>query len=292
MLTVYSHSRSRPRSTIVDQSPSSSPTLPPPLPLSRHTSTLSLPSSTSRSLRATPPGCPSASPPTSPSWPSTRSPLPSSPRTLMNSSLVSRSRSSTPRTYASSPPEISTPTHDLGRASLPPLSSSLSTQGTPLRWAPPYAFSPAHGQSSERTPLIGTHSVRTAGASVMSPPNAPRLIPSAPSVLSTTPVPCTNAPAPPALEVATFRLLLAVALPHHHGAPTAKAPTLRLTGIVIPACLRPLSGVQPLPKRLFSRLVAGTRWTRPRTTTSPRPPLHLPAPSSRRSRWLLLEPEA
>ena len=145
---------------------------------------------------------------------------------------------------------------------------------------------------SEHTLPIGTRSARTAGGSAMSPPGAQLLGPSAPSVPSITPVPCTDAPTPPALEVATLRLLLAVALPPHRGAPTAAGPTLRLTGIVSPARLRPLSGVPPMPKRLFSRCPLVTRWTPPPTPMTSRPPLHPPALSSRRSRWLLQEPAA
>jgi len=87
----------------------------------------------------------------------------------------------------------------------------------------------------------------------VTPPDPALPDPSAPSLPSTTPVPCTDAQTPPALEVATLRLLLAVALPHHRGAPTAEGPTLRLTGIVSPIRHRPLLGVWPLPKRLFSR---------------------------------------
>jgi len=123
-------------------------------------------------------------------------------------------------------------------------------------------------------------------------PRCPVGGPVSPSVPSTTPVPSTDAPTPPALEVATLRLLLAVDLPHQRGAPTAEGPTLRLTGIVTPARLLPLSGVPPLPKRLFSSTPLRTRWTRlPKEMTS-RPPLHPPALSTRRSRWLLEEPEA
>jgi len=52
-----------------------------------------------------------------------------------------------------------------------------------------------------------------------------------------------------------------------------------------------LSGVQPLPTRSFSRRPLATKWTRPPTTTTSRPPLHPPAPFSRRSRRLLQGPE-
>jgi len=69
-------------------------------------------------------------------------------------------------------------------------------------------------------------------------------------------------------------------------------PTLRLTGIVSPAPLRPLSGVPPLPKRLFSRRLLVTRRTWPLTIMTSRARRHPPALSSRRSRWLLQEPEA
>jgi len=74
------------------------------------------------------------------------------------------------------------------------------------------------------TPPIGTRNARTAGDPAMSPPGAPLSTPSALFAPSTTPVPCTGAPTPPALEVATLRLLLAVVLPHRHAAPTATVP--------------------------------------------------------------------
>jgi len=292
MRTVSSPSQSRPRLTTVVQSPCSSPTLPPLPPPSLRISTLSLPSSTSRFRWASPSGCPFASPPTRPNSPSTPSPLLSSPRTLMNSSPASASQCSTPRTFVSSPPDTSTQTLHPGRACPPPPSSSQSTPGTSQQLAPPYASSPAGALSSVLTPLIDTRSARTAGSTDTSLPDAPRLILSAPSAPSTTPVPCTGAPTLRALEEATLRLLLAVVLPHHPDAPTAKAPILRLTGIVTPARLRPLSGVPPLPKRLFSRHQPVTRWTRPPTKTTSRPPLHPPALSRQRSRWLLQEPEA
>jgi len=276
----------------VGLSPHSSPTLPPPPPPSHPTSTLSLPSSTSPSQWASPPGCPSALPPTRPSSPSTPSPSPSSQRTRTNFSPASRSRSSTPKTFASSPPDTLTRTQPPGRANLPPPLSFQSTLGTSQQRVPLYASFPARERLSALTPLIGTRSVRTAGDTVTSPPDVPPSTLFAPSAPSTTPVPCTAAPTLPALEVATLRLLLAVVLPHHRDAPTAKAPTLRLTGIVTPARLRTLSGVSPLPKRLFLRRPLATRWTRLPTKMTSRPPLHPPAPSGQRSRWLLQEPEA
>jgi len=141
------------------------------------------------------------------------------------------------------------------------------------------------------TLLIGTRSVRTAGVSVTSPPDAPPPLPFAPSAPSITPVRCTDAPTPPALEMATLRLLLAVVLPRPRTAPIAVAPTLRLTGILTHVRLLPLSGVPLLLKRSFSGPPLATKCTRPPTTDSSRPPLHPPAPSSRRSRWLLREPE-
>ena len=134
---------------------------------------------------------------------------------------------------------------------------------------------------------IGTRSVRTAGDSATSPPGAPPPLLFAPSAPSTTPEQCTSATTPLALDVAALRLLLAVVLPRHRAAPIAEAPTLRLTGIVTPARLRPLSGVHPLPTRSFSRPAPATKWTRPPTTETSRRPLHPPAPSSRRFRWLL-----
>jgi len=93
----------------------------------------------------------------------------------------------------------------------------------------------------------------------MSPLGAPPPTLSVQSAPSTTPVRRTDSPTPPALEVVTLRLLLAVALPHHRGASTAVGPTLRLTGIVSPARLRRLSRVPPLPKRWFSRRPLVTR---------------------------------
>jgi len=86
-----------------------------------------------------------------------------------------------------------------------------------------------------------------------SPPDVPASTLFAPFVPLTTPVLCTDAPTLPALEVATLRLLLAVVLSHHRDVPSAKAPTLRLTGIVTPARLCPLSRVAPLPKGSFPR---------------------------------------
>jgi len=238
------------------------------------------------------PGCSSTSPPTRPNSPSTPSPSHSFLRTLRIFSPASRSPSSTPKTYVSSPPDISTRTHNQGRGSLPPPSSFPSTQGMSRRWAPRSACSPAQGRLSVHTLPIGTSCARTGGDLAMSPPDAPLPDPSALSVPSTTPVPCTNAPTPPALEVATLRLLLAVALPYHRGAPTAKGPTLRRTGVVTPDRFRHLSGVPLLPKRLFSHHPLVTKWTRPPTKMTSRLPLHPPALSSRRSRWLLQEPEA
>ena len=292
MPTVSSPSHSQPRSTIGGPSPYSSPTRPPPPPPSHPTSTLSLPSSINLSRWENLPGCPSASPPTKPSSLSTPSPWPSCTKPRTSSSRASRSRYSTPKTYASSPPGTSTPTLGPGSVKLPPPLLSLSTPGTSQRWAPLYAFSPAQERLSAPTPPIGTRSARTAGASDMSPLGAPPSTLFAPFVPSTTPVPCTDISTLPALEVATPRLLLAVALPYHLVAPTAKAPTLRLTGIVSAPRLRPLSGVPPLPKRLFSHGPLATQWTRPpKKMTSP-PLLHPPALSSQRSRWLLQEPEA
>jgi len=184
---------------------------------------------------------------------STCSPLPSSPRTQTNFFPASRSRSSTPRTFASSPPDISTLTPSPGEARLPPQLSSLSTQGTSRRWTPQYVSFHAREALSGPTTPIGTLSARTAGAMGMSPLDVPPSTRAAPFVPSTIPVPCPNVPTLPALEVGTLRLLLAVALPHHHDAPTVEAPTLRLTGIVTPVQLRPLSGVPPLPRRSFAR---------------------------------------
>jgi len=291
MRTASCPSQSLPRSMTVDLSPFSSPTLPPPpLPLP-HTSTPFPASSISRSLSASLPGCPFASPPTKLSSPSTPSLSPSSLRTQKRSSRVLRNRSSTLKTYVSCLPDTSIPTHNPGRASRPPPSLSPSTQVTCSRWAPQFDSFPVHETLNAPTLPIGTLSARTAGVSATSPPGAPPPLPFAPSAPSTTPGQCTGAPTLPALEVATLRLLLAVVLPRHHAAPIAEAPTLRLTGIVTPVQLLPLSGAHPLPTRSFSRRPLTTRWTRPPTTMTSCPPLHPPAPSSRRSRWLLQGPE-
>jgi len=275
----------------VDQSPFLSPTLPPPPRPLPHTSTPSPTSSTSRSLWASLPGCPFASPPTRLNSPSTASRSPSSVRTQKSSSRVLRNRSSTLRTYASYLPDTSIPTRNPGRASLSPPSLSPSTQGTCSRWAPPFDSFPVHEILSAPTLPIDSLSARTAGVSATSPPGAPPPLVFAPSAPSTTPEQCTGAPTLPALEVATLRLLLAVVLPRHPAAPIAEAHTQRLTGIVTPVRLRPLSDVHPLPTRSFSRRPLATRWTRPPTTMTSRPPLHPPTPSNRRSRWLLQGPE-
>ena len=63
------------------------------------------------------------------------------------------------------------------------------------------------------------------GASATSLPDAHPPTRLAPSVPSTTPVPPTAAPTPPALEVATLKLLLAAALPHRPAALTVAAVT-------------------------------------------------------------------
>jgi len=151
---------------------------------------------------------------------------------------------------------------------------------------------PAQERLSALTPLIGTHSARTAGAMATSPLDVPPSSLFALSVPSTTPVPFTDASTLPALAVATLRLLLAVVLPHHSDAPIAKARTLRLTGIVTPTRLRLLSGVPPLPQPSFSRPPRVTQSIRAPTTMTSHPPLHPPAPSSQCLRWLLQEPEA
>jgi len=224
--------------------------------------------------------------------PFTPSPSPSSQGTRKNSSPALRNRSSTRRIYGSSPPGISTPMRSREKARTRPPLSFPSTQATSQQWEAPSVCSLAQGRLSGPTPPIGTRNVRTARVSAMLPLDPPPLTQSAPFAASTTPGRRTDAPTPPALEVATLRLLLAAALSHRRGALTAAGPTLRLTGIVSPARLRPLSGVPPLPKRLFSGRPLATRWTRPPTITTSRPQLHPPTPSSRRSRWLLQEPEA
>jgi len=249
------------------------------------------PSLTSPSRWETPHGCPFASPPTRPNSPSTLSPSPSSRRVQASSSRASRSRSLTPRTSASSPPDSSTQTPAQGRAKLPPRSLSPSTLGTSRQWVPPSDSSLARALSSGPTPQTGTLSARTAGASATSLPDARPPARFAPSVPSTTPVPPTAVPTPLALEVATLRLLLAVALPHRPTASTVAKITPPYIGIAKAVRYRPLSGVEPLPPRKFHRRQLATRWTRPLTSRTTRPPLHPPAPSSRRSRWLLQGPE-
>jgi len=178
-------------------------------------------------------------------------PLAFLPEDPSNSSHASRSLSLTPKTCASSPADTSIPTQNPGRARLPPPSSSPSTLETCLQWAPRFDSSPVHARSNAPTLPIGTRSVRTAGARAMSPLGAPQPTPFAPFAPSTTPVPCTDVPTPLALEVATLRLFLAVALP--------RRPAVSTVGRIIPARIgiakaghyRPLSGVQPLPLRAF-----------------------------------------
>jgi len=291
MRTVSSPSLSPPKLTIEGPSPYSSPTLPLPLRPLRPTLMPSLPSSTSLSRWETLPGCPFASPPTKPNSPSTLSPSPSSRRIQASSSRASRSRSLTPKTSASSLPDSSTQTPTQGRAKLPPRSLSPSTLGTSRQWVPPLDSSLARALSNGPTPQTGTLNARIAGASAMSLPDARPPTRFAPSVPSTTRVPPTAVPTPPALEVATLRLLLAVALPHHPAASTVAKITPPYIGIAKAVRHRPLSGVQPLPPRKFCRRQLATRWTRPLTTRTTRPPLHPPAHSSRRSRWLLQGPE-
>ena len=213
MRTVFSPSLSPPKLTIEGPSPYSSPTLPLPLRPLRPTLMPSLPSSTSLSQWETLPGCPFASPPTKPNSPSTLSPSLSSRRIRASSSRASRSRSLTPRTSVSSPPDSSIQTPAQGRAKPPPRSLSPSTLGTSRQWVPPSDFSLARAPSSGPTPQTGTPSARTAGATATSLPDARPPTRFAPSVPSTTHVPLTAVPTPPALEVATLRLLLAVALP-------------------------------------------------------------------------------
>jgi len=64
--------------------------------------------------------------------------------------------------------------------SLPPLSSSLSTLGTSLPWAPPSVSFHARLRLRAPTPLIGTRSARTAGDTTTSPAGALLPTPSAP----------------------------------------------------------------------------------------------------------------
>ena len=189
MQIVSSPSQSPPRLTTEDQSPFLSPTLqPPPQPL-RHPSTPFPASSTSLSPLENRPGCPSASPPTKHSSRSTRSHSPSSRKTRKSFSRVLRSRSSTPKTFTSSPRDISTPTHNPETARLPPRSSFPSTLGTYSRWVPQFDCSPDREQLNALTHSTDTRSARTAGDTAMSPPGVPPPIPFAPSAPSTTPGP-------------------------------------------------------------------------------------------------------
>jgi len=149
----------------------------------------------------------------------------------------------------------------------------------------------ARALSSGPTAQTGILNARTAGASATLLPDARPSTRFAPSAPSTTPVPPTAVPTPLALEVATLRLLLAVALPHRPAASTVAEITLPYIGIAKAVRYRPLSGVQLLPPRKFHRRQLATRWTPPLTSRTTRPPLHPPAPSSRRSRWLLQGPE-
>jgi len=181
MRTAPSPTRSRQRSTIAVLSPSSSPTLPLPLPPSHPISTLCPPGLTNHSQWASPPGCASASPRTRSSSPFTPFPSPSSQKTRKNSSPAFRNRFSTRRTYGSSPPDISIPICNRGRAKPPPPLSFPSTQATSQQWEAPSVCSRAQGRLSWHTPPIGTRSVRTAGVSAMLPLGAPPLTQSAPS---------------------------------------------------------------------------------------------------------------
>jgi len=291
MRTVSSPSPSLPKLTIEGPSPYSSPTLPLPLRPLRPTLMPSHPSSTSLSRWETLPGCPFASPPTRPNSPSTLSPSPSSRRIRASSSRASRNRSLSPRTFASSPPDSSTQTPAQERAKLPRRSLSPFTLGTSRQWVPPSDSSLTRVPLSGPTPQTDTLSARIAGASATSLPDARLPTQFAPFVSSTTPVRPTAVPTPPALEVATLRLLLAVALPHRPAASTVATITPPYIGSAKAVRYRPLSGVQPLPPRTLHRRPLATRWTRPPTTRTTRPPLHPPAPCSRRSRWLLQGPE-
>jgi len=139
-------------------------------------------------------------------------------------------------------------------------------------WARRFDSSPALERTSALILPIVTRSARTTGGTAMLPQGAPRLTLSAASAPSTTPAQCIAAPTPHALQVATLRLLLAVALPYRPAASTAEQTTLPLIGIVKAACHRPLSGVQPLPPRSFPRRPLATKWTQPPTTKASRPP--------------------
>jgi len=231
----------------VVQSRYSSPTLPPLLRPLHHSSTLFPPSSISRFPWETLPGCSSASPPT-------------------------KHSSRPPKTFTSSPPGTSTPTHGPGRVRLPPQSSSPSIPETFPQWAPQFDSSPDRARLSAPTPPIGTPSARTAGTSAMSPPGAPQPTPFAPSAPSTIPAPCIDVPTPPALEAATLRLFLAVALPRPPAVSTVGRTILPPIGIAKAARRRPLSGVQPLPRRSFPRRRPATKWTQKLMTESSRPP--------------------
>jgi len=71
-----------------------------------------------------------------------------------------------------------------GRERLPPPSSFRSTLVTYPRWVPQFDSSPDRGLLNGPTLPTGTHSVRTSGATVTSPPGAPRPIPFVPGARS------------------------------------------------------------------------------------------------------------
>jgi len=100
---------------------------------------------------------------------------------------------------------------------------------------------------------------------------APRPTLYALSVPSCTAVRTTDIHTPPALGVATLRLLLAVALPHRPAAPTAAGATLPSSKNALVAQLLPLSGVPPLPQKLCVHRQLGARWTRPPMRLTRRP---------------------
>ena len=162
MQTVLSPSWSRPRSTTVAPSPCSSPTLPP---LLRHllpTSTPTPHNPKSPGPCVTPPSCRFTSPPTRCRLSSTLSPSPSSWKTQTNSPPSLPRVFSTPKTFVSSPPDISPQTHNPRWVKLQPRSLFLSTLEPAPQCAPQFVSFPDHQRSTEPTLPIDTHSARTA----------------------------------------------------------------------------------------------------------------------------------
>ena len=104
------------------------------------------------------------------------------------------------------------------------------------------------------------------------------------SAPSTIPAQTTVAQTPPTLAVATLRLLLAVALPHHPAASTAVGITPPSSKAAQAARLLPLSGIQPRPQRAYIPRPFATQWTWPPMTRTHRPQFDPRACFSRLSR--------